>query len=294
MKHPLFRRLLAAALLGCCLNLPAIAAEGGGTVNAADVNLRTAAGTDSAIVTTVAKSTPVVVLDRQNKNWYRVLATGKEGYMSADYIDYAEKLEAAFGRGTVSGDTVRFRSGPGTSAAVLGFCSAGAELDVLGVEGAWYKVSRQGAVGYVHSDYVVLPGQSLATAVAATVPQSAGSTIVATASQYMGVPYVWAGTSPKGFDCSGFVYYVFKENGYATNRTAASLFNNGTYVERSQLQPGDVICFYSGGYGSIGHVGIYIGENQFIHASSSQGRVTIDSLATGYYNSHYYGARRIA
>jgi cell wall-associated NlpC family hydrolase len=55
-----------------------------------------------------------------------------------------------------------------------------------------------------------------------------------------------------------------------------------------------VICFYSGGYGSIGHVGIYIGDGQFIHASSSQGKVTIDSLSTNYYNSHYYGARRIA
>ena len=73
----------------------------------------------------------------------------------------------------------------------------------------------------------------------------------------------------------------------------ASLFSDGAYVDRSLLQPGDVICFYSGSYGYIGHCGIYIGDGQFIHASSSAGQVVIDSLSEGYYNSHYYGARRI-
>ena len=102
-----------------------------------------------------------------------------------------------------------------------------------------------------------------------------------------------AGSNGKGSVCA-YLAGILQENGYKTNRTAASLFNNGTYVERSSLQPGDIICFYNGGYSYIGHVGIYIGNNQFIHASSSCSKVVIDSLSTAYYNNHYYGARRIA
>ena len=111
---------------------------------------------------------------------------------------------------------------------------------------------------------------------------------------YLGVPYVWAGTSPSGFDCSGFVYYVYKECGYSINRTAESIYSNGTYVEKSQLQVGDTVHFTSGSNSNyIGHVGIYIGDGQFIHASSGVGRVVISDLSSTYYLNNYYGARRI-
>jgi uncharacterized protein YgiM (DUF1202 family) len=121
MKHSLFRTLAVTALLSCSLSLSALAVEGAGTVNATAVNLREAAGTGSAIITTVAKNTPVVVVDRQDKNWYKVLTAGHEGYMSAAYIDYAEKLEAAFGKGVIAGNTVALAAGPSTAAATLGY-----------------------------------------------------------------------------------------------------------------------------------------------------------------------------
>ena len=157
-------------------------------------------------------------------------------------------------------------------------------------------------MGYVHSDYFALNGgisdiysgvSSAPTAPSDPEYSAAGQTIVDAAKKYMGVPYVWAGTSPSGFDCSGFVYYVYKECGYSINRTAASIYENGVFVEKSDLKVGDAICFASSA-NYIGHVGIYIGGGEFIHASSSGGQVTINRLDENYYTRNYVGARRIA
>lgn len=282
------------AVMTCLLTVSAFAtSDGGGTVNANSVNLRASAGTGSAIVKTVAKGSPVVVLNRESNEWYKIWVDGAEGYMSTDYIEYKEWIDASFGEGTINGSTVRLRASASTDGAILGYYDSGTVMKVIGVSTEWYMVEYYGTIGYVHSDYMTLKNQS-ATAPVSTSASTGGQAVVDTAMKYMGVPYVWAGTSPNGFDCSGLVYYCFKENGYSTNRTAASLYNNGIAVDRSQLQVGDIICFYNGGYSYIGHVGIYIGNNQFIHASSSNGKVVIDSLSTNYYNNHYYGARRIA
>lgn len=122
---------------------------------------------------------------------------------------------------------------------------------------------------------------------------ASSSDIVSVAKQYLGVPYVWGGTSPSGFDCSGFTQYVFKKCGYSLSRVASSQYGNGTAVSYSNLQAGDLV-FFSGTYSASGitHVGIYIGGGQFIHAAN--GGVKITSLSMSYYASRYYGARRIA
>ena len=119
------------------------------------------------------------------------------------------------------------------------------------------------------------------------------SSIVSVAQNYMGVPYVWGGTSPSGFDCSGFTQYVFRQCGYSINRTAAAQYSNGSYVSYDSLQAGDLV-FFANTYSASGitHVGIYIGGGEFIHAAN--GGVKISSLSESYYSSRYYGARRIA
>ncbi len=119
-----------------------------------------------------------------------------------------------------------------------------------------------------------------------------GQKIVDTAMLYLGTPYVWGGTTEKGFDCSGFVQYVYKECGYTINRTAADIYENGTYVDKENLEIGDAICF-SSHTESIGHVGIYIGNGQFIHASSGSGCVIISDLSEDYYTNRYIGSRHI-
>ena len=108
----------------------------------------------------------------------------------------------------------------------------------------------------------------------------------------MGYGYRWGGSSPStGFDCSGLVYYVYKQFGYTLNRVAQDQASNGVHVEPSAIQPGDILCFYSGS-SYIGHVGIYIGGGRFVHASNSTTGVIISELS-GYYSSRGYEARRI-
>jgi cell wall-associated NlpC family hydrolase len=113
--------------------------------------------------------------------------------------------------------------------------------------------------------------------------------VVGIALQYLGIPYVWGGSSPAtGFDCSGFVAYVFAQVGVSLPHHAASQYSYGTPVSRDQLEPGDLV-FFDG----LGHVGIYIGGGQFVHAPHTGDVVKISSLYESWYASTFYGARRL-
>jgi cell wall-associated NlpC family hydrolase len=120
---------------------------------------------------------------------------------------------------------------------------------------------------------------------------TSSNAIIATAQKYMGVPYVWGGATTSGFDCSGFTQYVMKQNGITIPRTAAEQFAAGTPVDKAQLKVGDLVFFTTYKPGAS-HVGFYMGEGKFIHASSAAEQVTISELADEYYTSHYVGARR--
>ncbi|MBR2518822.1 MAG: C40 family peptidase [Selenomonadaceae bacterium] len=115
--------------------------------------------------------------------------------------------------------------------------------------------------------------------------------IISSAMDYMGVPYVFGGTTPYGFDCSGYVQYVFANAGVSLPRTADVQYEEGTPISIAELVPGYLVFFTTYTYGAS-HVGIYVGDSNFIHASSSRG-VTISSLNESYYSTHYIGARRI-
>jgi cell wall-associated NlpC family hydrolase len=123
-----------------------------------------------------------------------------------------------------------------------------------------------------------------------SVPPGHFSGVVGIAMQYLGVPYVWGGASPSGFDCSGFVMYVFAQVGVSLPHYTVAQWNypNAVSVPRAELQPGDLV-FFAG----LGHVGIYVGNGQFIHAPHTGDVVRIDSLSGGWYSSEYDGAKRI-
>jgi cell wall-associated NlpC family hydrolase len=123
-----------------------------------------------------------------------------------------------------------------------------------------------------------------------SVPSGHFSGVVGVAMQYLGTPYVWGGASPSGFDCSGFVMYVFAQVGVSLPHYTVAQYNypSAVSVPKSELQPGDLV-FFAG----LGHVGIYVGGGQFIHAPHTGDVVRIDSLSGGWYSSEYDGAKRI-
>lgn len=118
--------------------------------------------------------------------------------------------------------------------------------------------------------------------------------IIDFAKKFMGVKYVWGGTTPKGFDCSGFVKYIYNNFGIALSRVSSEQAKNGTYVKKENLRPGDLVFFdTNGGSNGINHVGIYIGGGKFIQASSGQSGVVVSSVAEGFYAKAYMTARRV-
>ncbi|MBM7648408.1 hypothetical protein JOC78_001350 [Bacillus ectoiniformans] len=115
--------------------------------------------------------------------------------------------------------------------------------------------------------------------------------LVPIAKKYIGVPYKWGGTTPYGFDCSGYIGQVYKEIGVTLPRTSRQMYQTGTPVSKSQLQVGDLVFFNTSGSG-ISHVGIYAGNNEFIQSSSSKG-VSTSTLSNTYWKSKYVGAKRV-
>lgn len=184
---------------------------------------------------------------------------------------------------------MRFRSGPSTSAGILGELFYGNVVTITGTSGDWTQVTYNGKSGYVFSQYVA---KGTYTPPTSSGGSATGREIADYALQFVGYNYTWGGTSPStGFDCSGLMYYVYKQFGYTLNRIAADQARNGVHVDPSDLQPGDLLCFYSGG-DYIGHVGMYIGNNMFVHAANSTAGV-ITSQLSGYYATRGYEARRI-
>lgn len=215
-----------------------------------------------------------------------------------------------------------------TSSEMVTALNLNSEVTIIGEEGDFYKIKIDGKDAYIAKRLISDTPQTTSrsseprntevesqveisneptstienenkttqtTDVATPATSSVGEQIAEMAKEYVGYKYVYGGASPStGFDCSGLVYYICGKLGYSVNRTADYQINNGVSVEKANLQPGDLVFFtnYSTNEG-IGHVGIYIGNNQFVHASSTTTGVIISSLNQADYVRRYVTARRI-
>ena len=296
--------------------------KGGSTIN-----VRSGPATSYSRIAMVAAGKRVTLLAEEG-GWFKVEFDGKTGYILGDYLapdagvldqlvaaesaqspaESPEEIPVASAEATavesgsnaqapegessrtgiITGGTINVRSGPGTEFDRITKVTTGKSVTILGEENGWFKISFSGTTGYVLGDYVyegsVLPGSAI------------GEQVAAMALQYQGTRYSYGGSSPSGFDCSGFTMYLYKQFGYSLPHTASGQYANcGVKIDRSQLQPGDLVFFTSSGNGGrINHVAVYIGNGQIIHARYSVGKVHINSLSESYYNRNYVGAIRIA
>ncbi len=324
-----FIALILTVVMLAGFALPAQATElktGIGVVTASSLRLRASASTDSKILATASCGDCVVII-REVGDWYLVNYNLEIGYMHKDFIEFNEKKNVKLGFAMFDcGSNVR--KGPGTDTSVVAQAPKGETCFIIGFNCGWYKVSFNGQIGYVRSDLLTLleepytnagskgntykesnsastsqgssskssPAKTTAkTSSAPATSSSTGSSLGEQAAnyamQFKGYRYVYGGAAPStGFDCSGLVYYVYKQLGYNVGRTSTDqYYNSYSNVSRGSLQVGDIVLFertYTSN-SRCTHSGIYIGNGQFIHAANSRSGVIVTSLDSEYYSSRF-------
>ena len=301
-----------------------------GYINANYVRFRKGPASSYPIIETYNAGTPVGITGYY-MDWTACLIDGAFGFIYSDYITVPsqQEEEAAWNElaeeeivveasqvsipmpqkifdpteGYVSGNNVRMRSAPSMSAPVVSEVSYGNTLTIVGATDDWAAVICNKTPGYIYGQYVkvgslginaspVAGGQTNYSAASLSGDSlEKGMQVAQYAVQFVGTPYSWGGKDPSGFDCSGLVYYVYQQFGITLNRVAQDQAKNGVPVSPDQMQPGDILLFYSGS-SYIGHAGIYIGYGMFVHAQNSATGVVITPLE-GHYADRGYEVSRI-
>ena len=290
-REKLAARLTAFLLAGACVT-PAFAVTG--TVDAGDTTLRVRdeASTAGAVLAKLDSGTQVEVLASTEGGWFQITYGELTGYVSGDYLTVNAEEAAALPVEAdpiylkVTASALNIRTEPNTESEKAGKLAEGRVVEALETLEGWYRIEE----GYVSAEYVTQVDPS-----EAVTASSKGQEIAEYAVGFVGCPYVYGGNGPRGFDCSGFTKYIYSQFGYSINRTASSQLDNGAAVSRGELQPGDLVMFKKSGTGGsrASHVGIYIGNGQFVHASTSRVGVIISSMSEAYYTSGFVGGRRI-
>ncbi|MBR3570619.1 MAG: C40 family peptidase [Oscillibacter sp.] len=259
------------------------------------LNMREYPTTDSAVVTTLDKNYTLALLERTEDDWFKVAYEGKTGYVSANYLQELENgnFEA---RAQVNREGVCVHYLPSEESDILETIANKAYTTVLACYDGWYLVRCQyGTEGYIRSDFLDLT--SVASVGGSS--YSGNNSVVAAAKRYLGVRYVYGGASSKSVDCSGFTMLVMRQFGISLPHSASGQWTSGKgkkIYSRSALRAGDLVFFRDPKVArgkAASHVAIYIGNNQFIHASSSSRKVTYGTLNSSYHSRYYIGGLRL-
>ena len=206
----------------------------------------------------------------------------------------------------VNASSVYLRREPSTDSTIVTTLIKNTDVKVTGEVEDWYKVKFNDYSGYIHKELLsdskveatnrgTSNREKAISNVSNNKVSELGSDIVSYAKQYLGCPYVYGAAGSQSFDCSGFTMYVYKHFGYSLSHSATAQSKVGTYVAKEDLQPGDLVFFLDyETMDGIGHCGIYIGDGEFIHASSGSGYcVKTSTLLSGSYYNRYATARRL-
>ena len=258
-------------------------------VNVSLLNVRKGPGSETEKVTMLPKATRVQCFSEDGE-WVKITTDDNiEGYVFAEYLSDTAPPVYKF----VIVNAVNIRKGPSTDTEKLGTISFGNKIQVFEQSNDYVRIlTNDGVEGYVWNEYI---GDEIVLASRSSSGQyynsDLASKIIDYAKQFVGVPYVWGGSTPNGFDCSGFTWYVFKKFNINVPRTAQEYSGVGTKISRDNLKPGDVLLFDRNNDYRLGHVGIYLGNDKFIHASSRRGKVVITTLSK--YGGNILGIRRV-
>ena len=193
----------------------------------------------------------------------------------------------AYEKAYVSCDVLNVRVSPNTECDIIKQIKTNTPVDIIyTTDTGWCSVLfEDNTTGFVSAKYLKMEKEINSSI--------EGNQIAQEAHNYLGYRYVYGTAGPNTFDCSGFTSFLYKKYGYTLPRASYSQASVGTYINKNDLKAGDLVFFSNSSTNKIGHVGIYVGGGEFIHASTSNRGVVKDSLSTDYYVRHYITARRI-
>jgi cell wall-associated NlpC family hydrolase len=283
-----------------------------GEITAGYLNVRSGAGLSYAVNGVIKRGSKVTIHEKTN-GFYKIIYEGKTSYISASYVKVIEaktvtasninSTSTTISRGSVSAteaestgtgtvtasDFLNVRKTASISNNILGRIYPNNKVEIYGTQGLFYKIKYSSGWGYVYKSYVSVTNNVKQEDAAIT-----GDKIIDYANKFMGIPYLWGGTTPLGFDCSGFVQYVYKNFGIDLPRVTMDQVNVGTAVSINNLQKGDLIYFRTNTAqpNQVSHVGIYTGDNKFMQAPKTGDIIRISEL-TGYYKDNFVIGRRM-
>ena len=240
------------------------------------LNVREEASTDSNVVG-IMKNNTVAEITGEQDGWYQISSGSITGYVKAEYLTVGDQtlLDSVKSRtAQVNTETLKVRSEASTDASVVTLVGQGDQLSVTDEQTpGWIKVQTADGEGYISADYATAEDTYQYAEKPETESSEAGSgdSVISYALQFVGNPYVWGGTSlTNGVDCSGFVMQVYAHYGISLPHSSAALRSVGRGVSYSEAQPGDIVCY-------SGHVGIYIGGGQIVHASNPRDGIKVST-----------------